>query len=192
GAAVETLETPAWLQPAARTQDAWHPVFVGAQAEFLASHPVDDRIVDLYLAYYWQQDAEAELVGWPNAVYDGEQWHPLEQQSRPVMLEGRELSVVETRLRGPQRARRLTWHWYWVDGTFAASPLVAKLLQAKATLLGGDTRSAVVVVSTPEQSDPEAARQAMQHFVEQASFLSALLTSGGKAPRESAGVAAAR
>ena len=44
----------------------------------------------------------------------------------------------------------------------------------------------------PEQSDPEAARQAMQHLVEQASFLSALLTSGGKAPRESAGVAAKR
>ncbi|MGB5468762.1 MAG: exosortase C-terminal domain/associated protein EpsI, partial [Sedimenticolaceae bacterium] len=186
------LEAPAWLQPAARTQDAWHPVFVCAQAEFLASHPVDDRIVDLYLAYYWHQDADAELVGWPNAVYDGELWHPLEQQSRAVMLEGRALGVTETRLRGPQRARRLTWHWYWVDGTFAASPLVAKLLQAKATLLGGDTRSAVVVVSTPEQSDPEAARQAMQHFVEQASFLSALLTSGGKAPRESAGVAAAR
>jgi EpsI family protein len=175
------LAAPAWLQPVAQTQDAWRPVFVGAQAELLASHPVNDRIVDLYLAYYWHQNADAELVGWPNAVYDGENWHPLAQQSRPVMLEGRALSVTETRLRGPQRARRLTWHWYWVDRTFTANPLVAKLLQAKAMLFGGDTRAAAVVVSTPEQSDPETARQAMQDFVAQAAFLRTLFDSAGEA-----------
>ena len=166
-------------QPAPPAAEDWHPVFAGAQAELLASHRVDDQIVQFYVAYYWGQHADAELIGWPNAVYDRKIWKLLEQASRVALIEGEQLAIAETRLRGPRRARRLTWHWYWVDQQFTANPLIAKLLQAKATLFGGDTRTAVVVLSVLEQPEPGESRRAMQQFIDQASFLKPMLMNAG-------------
>ena len=159
--------------------DRWRPLFVGAQAELLATHAVANQPVNLYVGYYWQEAAGGELIGWPNAVYDRKAWHLLEHSSRQIALDGETLALTESRLRGPQRARRLAWHWYWVDGRFTAKPLVAKLLQAKAKLLGGDSRSAAIVVSTPEGPDPAASRRAMQRFVQRAVFLEPMLQQAG-------------
>ena len=181
-----TLDGPAWLKPAPPAAEDWQPVFAGAQAELFASHPVDDQIVHFYVAYYWRQHADAELIGWPNAVYDRKNWQPLEQAPQVALIEGEQLEIAETRLRGPQRARRLTWHWYWVDQQFTANPLIAKLLQAKATLFGGDTRAAVVVLSFLEQPESRASRRAMQQFIDQASFLQPMLTNAAELQAEPA------
>jgi Protein of unknown function (DUF3485) len=51
--------------------------------------------------------------------------------------------------------------WYWVAGEFTADPLSAKLLQAKAALLGGPVSAAVLVASTPYDADSSAARTTM-------------------------------
>ena len=85
----------------------------------------------------------------------------------------------------------MTWHWYWVDRQFTASPTIAKMLQAKAQLLGDDPRAAVIVVSAPEQPEPAKARPAMRHLVEQMAFLEAMLSNAARLPHESV-VGAAR
>jgi EpsI family protein len=167
-------------------EEDWQPVFAGAQAELFASHPVDDQIVNFYVAYYWRQHDDAELIGWPNAVYDRKNWQLLEQAPQVALIGGEQREIAETRLRGPQRARRLTWHWYWVDRQFTANPLIAKLLQAKATLFGGDTRAAVVVLSVLEQPESRASRRAMQQFIDQASFLKPMLMNAAELQVESA------
>jgi EpsI family protein len=173
---VGSLCGPAWLSSgtAQQPQD-WRPVFLGAQAELHAQQQMDDRNVDFYVAYYWRQSEGAELIGWPNAVYDGKTWHFLESRPMTIQVDERAVAIQETRLRGPQRERRLTWHWYWVDGTFVASPALAKLLQAKTLLLGGDSRAAAIVLSTIEGEHPEAARSVMQALLAQAPFLTLLL-----------------
>lgn len=173
---VESLCGPAWLSPkiAHQPQD-WRPVFLGAQAELHAQQPIADRSVDFYVAYYGRQGEGAELIGWPNAVYDGKVWHFLESRPMVIRVDERAVEIQETRLRGPQRERRLTWHWYWVDGRFVANPTIAKLLQAKALLLGGDPRAAAIVLSTPEGEHPAAARNAMQALLAQAPFLTPIL-----------------
>ena len=179
------LQGPAWLSPVSAADDRWRPFFPDAQAKYHATHQVRDRDVELFVGYYWQQHAGAELIGWPNAVYDRKSWHLLEQAPATISLDGEDLAVSETRLRGPQRARRLTWHWYWVDQQFTASPTIAKILQAKAELLGDDPRAAVIVVSAPEQPEPANARPAMQHLVEQAAFLKAMLSNAAQLPHGS-------
>lgn len=166
---------PAWLSPKKVENDGWHPVFVGAQAELHSQQVVDGRNVDLYVAYYWQQGEEAELVGWPNAVFDRKKWHFMEEKAAVASIDGRATGVRETRLRGPERGRRLAWHWYWVDGRMVSSPAVAKLLQAKAELLGSDQRAAAIVLSTNERADAEGARTAMQSLLARASFLTPML-----------------
>ena len=99
----------------------------------------------------------------------------LEQKPVVANIDGRATEISETRLRGPERGRRLTWHWYWVDGRIVASPAVAKLLQAKAKLLGRDQRAAAIALSTNEGIDPEEARRAMQTLLAGASFLTRML-----------------
>ncbi len=170
---------PAWLSAKQIDEDGWHPVFIGAQAELHAQQTVGDRKVDFYVAYYWHQNQGAELVGWPNAVFDRKAWRFMEQRAAVANIDSQATEIWETRLRGPERGRRLTWHWYWVDGRIAASPAVAKLLQAKAKLLGGDQRAAAIVLSTHEGTDPEAARTAMQSLLARASFLTPMLDGAG-------------
>lgn len=170
-----SLCAPEWLSPRKIDKDDWHPVFVGAQAELHSRQAVDGRNVDFYVAYYWHQEPGAELVGWPNAVFDGKAWHFMEQKPVVARIDGRATEVLETRLRGPERGRRLTWHWYWVDGRIAASPAVAKLLQAKARLLGSDQRAAAVVLSTTEGTDPKEARRAMQALLARGPFVTPML-----------------
>lgn len=169
------LCAPAWLSRDGVGKDGWHPVFRGAQAEHHSRQAVDGRSVDLYVAYYWHQAQGAELVGWPNGVFDGKTWHFMEQKAVVASIDGRATEIRETRLRGPERARRLTWHWYWVDGRIVASPAMAKLLQAKAALLGSDQRAAAVVLSSAEGTDPGETRRAMQALLVRASFLTPML-----------------
>ena len=57
---------------------------------------------------------------------------------------------------------RLVYLWYWVDGRFTADPLVAKLRQAKAALLGGPDAAAVIVLSSPYDAEPASARATIQ------------------------------
>ena len=69
------------------------------------------------------------------------------------------VQITEARFAGQ---RRLVMAWYWVDGRFTADPLAAKLLQAKAALLGGPAAAAVVVASTPYRSDARNARATLE------------------------------
>jgi EpsI family protein len=86
------------------------------------------------------------------------------------------VQVTEVRFAGQ---RRLVMAWYWVGGRFTADPLTAKLLQAKAALLGGPAAAAVVVVSTPYRSDASAARAILVEAVAALPLDGLLMRAGG-------------
>ena len=73
--------------------------------------------------------------------------------------------LIESTLRGKQD-RLLVWHWYWVAGRYVADPYRAKLMQATAKLAGKGDDGAVVIVYTPYDQQPDAARQVMRDFVD--------------------------
>lgn len=174
------LDAPEWLDPHTAQANDWQPVFHGTQATLFSSHRLEHGTVELFVGYYWQQNEHAEMIGWPNKVHDDKTWHFLDRLQHTALRDGQPFSLTETRLRGPDRSRRLTWHWYWVDGRFINNPLVAKLLHAKATLLGGDTRSAVIVLSSVVRSDRETARRALQAMLDYATFVKPLLEGAGR------------
>ena len=64
--------------------------------------------------------------------------------------------------------RRYVWLFYWVDGTFTANPIVAKLLEVKAKLFFGDQRAAIVAIATPEAAGRGNADRVLQSFLEEA------------------------
>jgi hypothetical protein len=72
--------------------------------------------------------------------------------------------------------------WYLVNGRFTADPFVAKLLQAKAALLGGPAAAAVLVASTRFDADPSVARTTLRDTLAAMSPLEdVLMRPGGSA-----------
>ncbi len=63
------------------------------------------------------------------------------------------------------KAGRIVWYWYWVDGTFTASPVVAKLHQVKARLLGGSQAAAVIAISTTFSETPADSTTILHDFL---------------------------
>ena len=137
--------------------------------------------IDLFIAYYWRQRPEAELVAWGNRVADERTWFLVSSAARTVEFEGRQLAVTESRLRAKKRWR-IVWHWNWIDGQFTASQLTAKLLQTKTRLLTGDRRAAFIAVSVEESDGTAAARAALKSLIAGALTLTPCLEGAGPAP----------
>lgn len=152
GPVAARLCPPPGLQPVPAGDD-WNPVFPRASATVHGVLPIDGRLVDLHVAYYWRQRPGSELISWENRLHDGARWRYMAGGRATAAYAGVTLPVASERLAGPAGQRRLAWYWYWVDGRFTHSPGVAKLLQARAVLLGGEQRAAMLAVSVEESGD---------------------------------------
>ena len=152
----------------------WEPSFAGAYIEVLQSYIDGGRVVDLYIAYYTHQRQGAEIVNQQNSLAGDGSWSLSEGGGIEAALEGKLLNLGSVRL-GSGRAGRLVWYWYWVDGTFTASPLVAKLRQVKARLLGGSQAAAVLAISTPLSGVVDEAAASLHDFLDHLEPLSLFL-----------------
>jgi len=130
--------------------DDWRPVFPVAGGRVHGVLAVAGRPVDVFVAYYWRQGPESELIAGNNRLHDGAHWRYMSSGATTADVAGTPLRVATERLAGPSGQRRLVWYWYWVNGRFSSRPWVAKLLQARALLPGGERRAALIAFSTEE------------------------------------------
>ena len=143
---------------------AWRPSFAGADVELKQSYTNGGQIVDFYLAYYTHQRQGAEIVNQQNNLAGGSTWSLSEGDAIEAILEGVPHKLGSARLVSA-KAGRIVWYWYWVDGTFTASPVVAKLHQVKARLLGGSQAAAVIAISTTFSETPADSTTILRDFL---------------------------
>lgn len=143
-------------------EGAWRPHFPGADAQLRGRLPGAGVPVDFFVAYYWRQDGERELVSWENRFHDDRYWFLLGTGRMAAVPGSASPPLATARLHGAGDERRVVWYWYWVDGRFTASPLVAKLLQAWAVLAAGEQRAAVIALSILETGDAAADQAVLQ------------------------------
>ena len=179
-----TIGTPPALPPwqAAAADSDWQAIFPASDLNLSRRYIASGQGVDLFIAYYWRQRPEAELVAWENRVADRILWHPLSSATREVEVEGQRLVVTESRLLAKKQRRRLVWHWHWIDGRFIADELTTKLLQTKTRLLSGELRAAFIAVSVEETDGTDAARAQLQSLIANALTLTPCLEGAGPAP----------
>ncbi len=180
------LEAPRVRQPWRPLDDgnaAWRPLFVGADIVYARRYGSGDRTVDLHIAYYAGQRQGAEIVNQENRIADGKIWQRAGADRTEARIEGRQLSVIRTRLLS-RRSRRMVWHWYWVNGRYTSNPYLAKLLQAGAELIGGGTAAAVIAVAADYAGAPRTAEIALRDFLDRLCPLSPLLQRAAR-PRAS-------
>jgi exosortase A len=135
----------------------WRPAVVNPDAELWQSYRRGRRTVDLYVGYYCAQRQGAEVVSQTHRLSGGGRWLVQAKGRDRLDAGGSQLPVQVTDVRFAGQ-RRLVVVWYWVGNRFTEDPLTAKLLQAKAALLGGPASAAVIVASTPYDADRAIAR----------------------------------
>ena len=145
----------------------WRPTYHGASLELEQSYAKGNAVVSLYLAYYARQGEGAELINDANVMIPEK--HPVWQQKkrgkRTLRLAGKTREVATSLLRSPGQSLYVV-HWYWLGGEMTASPVMAKLYQAKHTLFGGDAGAAALVIAVEMDEDPQPAVAVIQQFVD--------------------------
>ena len=147
-----------------RTTTAWAPWFPGSDGEVRQAYATDDRVVNLYVAYYHYERQGAEVINEQNRFADESLWLRLEAGRIVAAVDDQALTVRVVRLVSPA-IRKVIWYWYWVDGQFTASPSHAKLLQAKVRLFGGLDAAAIIAIAANYDDEPSEATDAIQSFL---------------------------
>lgn len=170
------------------TIDPWRPVFATANATLRRDYDDAGSRVYLYIAFYAKQKYQAKVISSANRFDDDKLWTRSDSGGTTAEVAGRPMRLLTERLRG-SRNKRLIWYWYWVDGDFTANRLMAKLLEAKTEILGGDRSAAVIAVAADYDDDPAEAAHRLKTFLAVMPSLGPMLervaqpASGGATPR---------
>jgi len=131
----------------------WRPAVVGADREFVEvfQKPGSD-LVTRYVALYRLRVVGNSLTRTGNRVADDIRWHIVGYGRTETTLAGAQAAVASTEIVSGQH-HRLVWSFYVLDGRTAVGLMEAKLLQARAVLLGRAPLAAFVAVSA-SMDDP--------------------------------------
>ena len=124
------------------------------------------KVVSLYLGYYLHQQEGTQLVTSTNVIVQQKHpvWNNVGESKRAVTVSSQPLQIVQTKLRSPTQ-RLLVWNWNRIGDTFTVNAHFAKLLEAKARLLGQRDDAAAIILSAPYEGDMESAAAVLQEFI---------------------------
>jgi EpsI family protein len=142
--------SPHYLRPRA-TVDQWYERHGSA--------------VGLFIAYYNHQNDDVKLVSSQNKLVTSlnKEWGTISSTLRPLDHDGFHMQAKKQSCVAAERS--YWWDWFWVSDRFINNPYLAKLLQARARLLGGGDDGAVIVLYAPSETKPEIAYAAMREFL---------------------------
>ncbi|MQM29092.1 MAG: exosortase A [Candidatus Accumulibacter phosphatis] len=129
----------------------WQPSFENYAASSQASFEKDGQLVGVFLAYYRNQDEQHKLVSSTNVLVRSNdlRWAKVADGTRAIPFDEQEIKVRTVVLRGEAPLRMLVWQWYWVNGRWTASEVMAKAYLALSRLTGNGDDSALIVLYTP-------------------------------------------
>ncbi len=146
----------------------WKPRFSAPNAELTQFYQTGVQPVEFYMAYYAPEQPDVKLVSSTNSLFDRSLWWRTKEDEVSVTVEGRRFQVHETFIRSPLRSL-VVWNWYWVDGKYTNSDVLAKLLLVKARLLRDRRGAAILAIATPDQPDVPAV-EVLREFLEHISL----------------------
>ena len=172
-----------WASPGAPRADDWAPTFLNPSVESRADYDHAAGRVSTTLVYYRGQGVDRKLVSSTNILVPmrDRQWNLLSEGGREVRAGGQSFSVRTAQILeqgtpvGRERRRLVVWRIYWIDGRFVGSDVMAKLVGAKARLLGRGDEGAALVLHA-DAGNVEASHALLQAFMDaNATALDALL-----------------
>jgi exosortase A len=161
----------------------WRPRYGGAVASRFEVYRKGERVVAVYLGFYRHQRRGAELVTSTNVmvVQKHPVWENVGAATEVTQVRGMPLELRETQLRSA-RQRLLVWDWFWISGSQLSNPYLAKLYLARDKLLGQGDDAAAIILATPYEERPQAARETLREFT--AEMLPSIGAALGEARRD--------
>lgn len=163
-AALPSIAVSAPWRPVQSAELPWRPDFQGTDIQDVRGYSAGGGAVDLFIAYYASQRQGSEVVNSLNRFGVDDVWKEVGYGGAEATVDGHARPVRYTRLLS-RTGGRIVWHWYWVDGKFTASSYIAKLLQARARILGGREAAAVVAIAADYQDAPSEAAALLRDFL---------------------------
>jgi exosortase A len=161
---LEGLSSPAGWREVHEVRFDWEPHFESPCAQLQQRFRRGVQDVDIYVAYYAAQSANAELVQYENRVID-KPWLRKSEVGVLPRAHAHGETLLPVRRMDRNGRHRLVVYWYWVDGRATTSAVVAKMLTAKVRLFGGVPGAGVVAVSARYFDEPDLAMKALEQFV---------------------------
>lgn len=162
---------PGWQPVSNDVLAPWTPRYHGMRGEQrLAFTAADGSTVGVHIAYYRDQEQDAELINSENRILLNKDpdWTFAGYGSKTVNFGQQPVEVRSTEIRNAGQ-RVLVWHWYWIGGRWTASDYVGKAYLALAQLMGKGDDSAMVAVFTPSVADHrDIAEEKLSRFVQAA------------------------
>jgi exosortase A len=177
---IELLSPVASLPIRSTSTDAigWKPAVFGPKKELVQSYEVQTQRLKLYIAYYAPDQPDAKLVSSTNALFDRKVWSRTKEDDVDAKVEGQRLHVHEIFIRSSQRSL-VVWSWYWVDGKYTSSDVVAKVLLVKARFLRDRRGAAIIAIAAEDRPDQVPAIEVLRQFLDHISLGGALTSNAG-------------
>jgi len=118
------------------SREVWKPVFVGADVEEQRTYRDGERTVTVYVASYFSQHQNKELIGHDNSVLG----RGVAQEDRVDQLGPDELPVVELIVLDGN-GRSVLWYFYEVDAARLTSSMAVQLISGLKSLVGSPVAS---------------------------------------------------
>jgi len=157
---------------------SWKPEFFEPSAELKQSYEIQGQPIELYIAYYIAERPDAKLVSSANALFDRNLWSRTKEDEVDARVEGQRVHVHETFVRSSQDSL-VIWSWYWVDGKYTSSDVIAKLLSVKARFLLDRRGAAFIAIAAEDRPGQVPAVEILRQFLDQISLREALTSNTG-------------
>jgi exosortase A len=132
----------------------WHPSFPGADLKAQGAFRNVNQRVELFIAYYVKQTDDKKLVSAANSLLGDGDGDVLARSTVMLTIGDERVPATATQIALPDRKRRTVFSFYWVADRFETDPIKAKLLEARAELLGGPREAALVGFATSSEGEP--------------------------------------
>lgn len=155
-----------WVKQNAPLSD-WQPHYIGPDAYTMQTYQKNGMAVSVYEGYYRTQRQGAELITSQNYMVMQKHpvWSNVGEEQRVISLRGKNETIQQTLLRAPGK-RLLVWSWNSLAGAYTVNPYLAKLLLAKARMLGQHDDGAAIIIASPYEDTPEPASLALKAFIQ--------------------------
>ena len=172
------------------TSGAWRRTGSGANplpASFAApdfalteTYSRDGANIYLQIGYYVANRRGAQIVSSDQKIAEARGWSVADAGSRSIGVGASPVTARALRAVG-NGGGHIAWYWYWIDDRFTGNPYLAKLIEAKVKLFGGDPRAAIVAIGADYRDDPSKADAALTDFAATLTWLCPALGGGSAA-----------
>lgn len=156
--------TNSWQQTDQLISD-WVPRYKNMDASFVQQFIQNQKPVDLFIGYYVAQRDEAQLITSSNVMTrEKDTWRNIGKSMSKMKFIGGEVNIPVVRLNNGQQDL-LVAYFYYLDNRVITNDYIAKFVEAKTRIFGGDRSSSIIAISTELDENRDAALKRIRAFV---------------------------